>query len=262
VVRRADAFTLIELLVVIAVVALLLVIALPTLAGARTATLTVACGAKLQQLGIATSLYLADSRNALPQTILQDPASGPWAAATLFGGKRGRLPLLGIDQMGPAERPLNQYVHGMDALTAADAGGLQAPAFRSPLDRGAEQLFLPLPEYSSPDSIYDLLGSSYVLNDHTLDGDRFSTLIPERGGAMPTIADPTRTWMIGSHTIYNFQQDSDRGQRWYSPEQAVSNLLFVDGHARLRLRQPDVFCEVENTTADYTFLPVPDGRIY
>lgn len=249
----------IELLAVIAIVALLLVLALPALAGARTAALTVACGAKLEQLGIAAGLYLNDFRGALPQTIVHDP-SGPWATGVVFGGKRGRLPLLGIDQTGPAHRPLNAYLHGSDGLSVSDGDGRQIRAYQSPLDRGAAELFLPLPEYSSPDSIYDLLGSSYVLNDHTLDGDRYPTLIPPGGGPMPGIADPTRTWMIGSHTIYNFQQDSDRGQRWYSPEQAMSNLLFVDGHVKLRLRQPDIFCEVENTTPDYTFLPVPDHR--
>lgn len=259
---KRSAFTLIELLLCIAIVALLVILALPTLAGTRTTALTVACGAKLEQLGIATSLYLNDSRNALPQTILHDPASGPWATGIVFGGKRGRLPLLGINQAGPAQRPLNSYLHGSDDLTAAESDDRQVRAFQSPLDRGAADLFLPLPEYSSPDSIYDLLGSSYVLNDHTLDGDRYPTLIPPGGGSLPAIANPSKTWMIGSHTIYNFQQDSDRGQRWYSPEQAMSNLLFVDGHVKLRLRQPDIFCEIENTTADYTFLPVPDRRIY
>ena len=68
--------------------------------------------------------------------------------------------------------------------------------------------------------------------------------------------------MIGSHTIYNFQQDSDRGQRWYWPRKAEANLAFVDLHVRIRLPIPDALCQVENTTHDYTFFPIPEARRY
>jgi hypothetical protein len=76
------------------------------------------------------------------------------------------------------------------------------------------------------------------------------------------VADPTKTWLIGSHTIYNFQQDSDRGERWYDPVRVQANLLFVDLHIRLTVPVPDVLCEVENTTVNYTFLTVPGERVY
>src|SRR6185369_16005184 len=108
-------------------------------------------------------------------------------------------------------------------------------AFRSPMDKGAAEMYLPLPEFSHPDSLYDLLGASYTLNDHSLDGEFSRTLVPDIGGPMPPVADPSKTWMIGSHTIYNFQQDSDRGERWYSPGSVEANLLFVDSHVRVRV---------------------------
>jgi prepilin-type N-terminal cleavage/methylation domain-containing protein len=253
-------FTLIELLVVIAVIGVLLALAVPALSGARLRARVTLCGSRLQQLGLATGMYLGDFNNALPQTVLKVPDIGPFASGMLFGGKKGQLPMLGVDEIGAERRPLNPYVH--QGLVPPDAapGSFPMEPFRSPLDRGAAEMYLPLPEYSHPESLYDLLGTSYALNDHTLDGDFTRTLIPDGGGKMPEVADPTKTWLIGSHTIYNFQQDSDRGERWYDPERVQANLLFVDLHIRLTVPVPDVLCEVENTTVNYTFLTVP-GRV-
>jgi prepilin-type N-terminal cleavage/methylation domain-containing protein/prepilin-type processing-associated H-X9-DG protein len=251
------AFTLIELLVTIAIIGLLIAILLPSLASARSQARATACGARLQQLGIAAALYLNDYNNALPQAKGPVPEGGDAIVGALFGGKRGQLPMFNIDQYGAQRRPLSSYVFQGDIPPDSDQETFELEAFRSPADRGAEELYLPLPEYSHPDSIYDLLGTSYAINDHGLDGDYQSTLIPRQGGKMPFIQDPTKTWMIGSHTIYNFQQDSDRGQRWYHPKFAQANLLFVDGHVRIRVPVPDEWCVVENTTPDYTFFPTP-----
>jgi prepilin-type processing-associated H-X9-DG protein/prepilin-type N-terminal cleavage/methylation domain-containing protein len=54
------AFTLIELLVVIAMVAVLSSLLLPALSGSKRATHTAACKSRLRQIGIALSLYTAD----------------------------------------------------------------------------------------------------------------------------------------------------------------------------------------------------------
>lgn len=255
--RLERGFSLIELLVVIAVVAVLLSLLLPALAGARTQARIAMCGSRLQQLGVATTLYLGDFKNALPQTVVELPEGGQRVSGLLFGGKKGRLPLCGVDSVGPERRPLNAYVHLGPVPPDSEQTTFEMEPYRSPMDKGAEEMYLPLPEFSHPDSIYQLMGTSYVVNDHGLDGDYYPTLIPEGGGGMPVVADATKTWMIGSHTIYNYQQDSDRGERWYSPGLAQANLLFVDTHVRLVLPIPDVFCQVENTTPDYTFLPVP-----
>jgi prepilin-type N-terminal cleavage/methylation domain-containing protein len=257
---RGQGFTLIELLVAIAVVAVLVSILLPALAGARMRARITACGARLEQLGVAASLYMNDYRGALPQTMVQDLPAGPQICGILFGGKKGQLPMYGVSGLGAAGRPLNSYVHADPVPPDPVRGVTPMEPFRSPLDHGAGQLPLPLPEYSTPDSMYDLMGTSYVLNDHDLNGPTFATLIPATGGAMPPVTLPSLTWMIGSQTIYNFDQDNDRQEQWYPGPGQHANLLYVDNHVRLTVHVPDVLCDVENTTPDYTFLLTP-GRV-
>jgi len=87
----------------------------------------------------------------------------------------------------------------------------RTPGGHSPSDRGGE-----VPGLGHADSMYDLLGSSYTLNDHSLAGEDRATLIPLAGGKMPFIVTPTKTWVLGSYPIYNYQEDGDRGNRWYS----------------------------------------------
>lgn len=59
---RAHAFTLIELLIVIAIIALLIGLALPSLAGARKTARTVICQSNMRQLGIATQGYFDNQK--------------------------------------------------------------------------------------------------------------------------------------------------------------------------------------------------------
>ncbi len=255
---RRRGFTLIELLVVVAVVAALISILLPALGGARARAKVVLCGTRLQQLGVATTMYLNDFANCLPQTAVQSPEGDTTFCGLLFGGKKGQVAAYGLDTFGPERRPLNSYVHAGAVPPDSAKGPFEMEAFRSPMDKGAAEL--PIADYCATDSMYDLLGTSYAINDHDLNGPSSATLIPLNGGAMPVVADPTHTWMLGSQTIYNYEQDSDRGERWYSPATVEANLLFVDIHARLRVPVPNKLCDVENTTPDYTFLTVP-GRI-
>lgn len=258
--RRANrAFTLVELLLVIAAIALLIGLALPSLAGARTRARTMLCGARLEQLATATTAYLNDFNGALPQMLTpMADGSGPQVMGTLFGGKKGAVPLCDADTTGPERRPLNAYVRGDSVPRDSEDLKFEMEAFRSPMDHGAEQTYLSLPDWQRTDSIYEMWGTSYVVNDHGLDSDYQRTLIPAGGGRMPFILDATKTWMLASHTIYNFQSDSDRGEHWYDSRQAQANLAFVDGHVRLVVPIPDIPCQVENTTPDYTFLPTPE----
>ncbi len=248
-------FTLIELLVVIAIIALLVGILLPALAAARQSARNVACLAKIKQLGVAIELYQNDYDRTLPQYRIPLGGGNTANIGSLFGGKKGTLPAFGIDTVGAERRPLNRYLDIGPVPPDSDPGRFEVEAFRSPADTGGN-----IPGIGPVQSMYDLLGSSYTLNDHDLRGDQFWTLIPPRGGRMPTIVDPTRTWILASHSIYNHQADSssagpgDRGIRWYGQKTAAANMLFADSHASGPKTVPNA---VQNTTEDYTFLPAP-----
>ncbi|MHC4946940.1 MAG: prepilin-type N-terminal cleavage/methylation domain-containing protein [Planctomycetota bacterium] len=277
-IRRRAGFTIIEMLVVIGITGLLLGLLVPALSGVKRRAAVATCSNNLKQLGQATISYLNAYRDHLPQAAATNPFTGrEEIIGTLFGGKRGQLAMFGIDQVGAAERPLNAFL-GEFKSDPNDDGFIDehVPVFECPLDRGqpAQPPFLPVVE-----SMYDYVGSSYTLNDHSLDGEDCWTLVPKQtpldpapgetarpGGRMPTVRDPAKTWMLGDLVIYNFQEMGDRGQRWHR-DRAECNLCFVDGHVGENIAVPpstmgpDGYVK-ENTTADYTFLPSPDWFAY
>src|SRR5258708_3305309 len=102
------AFTLIELLVVIAIIAVLIAILLPALGQTRLTSRATVCGSRLQQLGIATTAYLNDYDNCLPQCLGHLPDGTTAIIGALFGGKKGQLPFYDINMIGAERRPLNR----------------------------------------------------------------------------------------------------------------------------------------------------------
>jgi prepilin-type N-terminal cleavage/methylation domain-containing protein/prepilin-type processing-associated H-X9-DG protein len=253
--RGFQGFTLIELLVVIALIALLIGILLPALGSARQQARITGCGARLQQIGVGLQVYLNDFNN-LPQKKGPLPTGGSSVIGSLFAGKKGQLPFYGIVSIGAKERPLNPYVGTEIDLSAEEEGELELPQFKSPIDKGSEATGLPIPGLDRTDRMYDFVGCSYVLNDHTLEGEEFGTLIPPGGGRLKEPAKPTKTWVVATHTIYNYQQGGDRGMKWFGEQDGLggvnANMLFFDGHIRMSV---DIPVGIVNTTKDYTFLP-------
>jgi prepilin-type N-terminal cleavage/methylation domain-containing protein/prepilin-type processing-associated H-X9-DG protein len=251
-IRRRPGFTLIELLVVIAIIALLIGLILPALANARLQARATSCGGRLQQIGLAIGMYFKDFDERLPQMKGPLPGGGEAIIGSLFGGKKGLLPFYGIDTIGAFGRPLNRYMGDRVVPPDEDEGVFELPEWKSPVDLGAEETGIPIPGFERADSMYDLVGASYNLNDHTLDGEDQATLVPLGGGKMPFLSHPSKTWMVATHPIYNFQQDGDRKQHWYHKNKVEANLLFCDFHAKMLVTIPK---GVVNETEDYTFLP-------
>lgn len=246
------AFTLIELLVVIAIIAILIGLLVPALGQARLTAKATVETTRLQQIGVGVAGYLNDFRDTLPQALGPLPGGGEAIIGTLFGGKKGTLPFFGISTIGPERRPLNRYVIDQPVPPDADGGNTELIPFSSPVDRGSTSTGVPIPGFTSTLSMYSFVGSSFTLNDHTLSGESDATLIPLGGGRMPYVTNTAKTWLIGSQPIYNYQEDGDRGMAWFKPEQVEAGLLFVDLHARARVRVPR---GAVNTTDNYTFLP-------
>ncbi len=263
--KRGAGFTLVELLVVIAVVALLIGVLLPALGRARQAAQNAGSGSNLRQLGQGLAMYGNDYDNELPQVRVNDAGEivrrpeGSNVGA-LFGGKLGTLPVLGINEIGPERRPLNQYVTDTElpADGSPSAAGFEMEIFRDPSDKGTQSpqlAFFPV----DTSSVYDLVGTSYNLNDHALDSDPFNelypTLIPREGGKSPNVRTPTKTWLIGDQAIYNYDSGTNAQMYWRGGNTVRSVLLFWDQHVDLDVTVPEG--EVQ-TTSDYTFLPEPN----
>lgn len=253
--RSPRAFTLIELLVVIAIIAILLGLLIPGLASARNQARTTLCGTRLQQLGIGLSAYFNDYDNTLPQAKGPLPDGGEAVIGALFAGKKGELPFYGINEIGAERRPLNSYVVSADVPPDDSPQNVELAQFESPMDKGSGETGIPISGFESAESMYDLVGASYTLNDHSLAGEHLATLVPLGGGRMPFVVQPNKTWVIASHTIYNYQQGGDREMRWYSKNENRANMLFMDLHVGIGIHVPR---GIVNTTSDYTFLPAPN----
>ncbi|MCI0630917.1 MAG: DUF1559 domain-containing protein [Phycisphaerales bacterium] len=282
------AFTIVEMLAVLGAIALLVGLLIPTMRSFRESAGETNCASNLKQLGMATIAYRAAYKDHLPQVGVDFTGDGVNDAliGALFGGKRGSFASYGIDQVGANKRPLNKFLDASAQFADWNVGDQMedVPVYRCPLDRGQPEQGAPGdPAYSpSAESLYDLVGTSYTLNDRPIEGNAWWTLIPQRtpacpsspdpnipqkiGGRVPFVEDATKTWMIGDHPIYNYEldpimnpnvdADGNRNHKhlWHY-ERVRCNLCFVDGHVGTGI---EISPSAGNTTKKYTFLPTKD----
>lgn len=246
-------FTLLEALVIAAILAALLSVLLPGVGAAVERSRVARGGSQVRQTAVAALLYAHDHDERLPQ-VWARLGDAEWVQNVYgFAGAAGSIDELGLDTLGAGSRPLNRY------LGEFGDGDEVEPA-HDPLDRGAAHA-LPLVRDVRTDSMYRLVGTSYVLNTHALDdvpcpyAPTLRTLTPGRDERMPRIAHPGRTWLVGDHAMYNYDGGADAGYRWRRSGEVMANVAFVDGHASLSVR---ITPGATNTTGAYTFLPTPD----
>ncbi len=110
-------FTLIELLVVVAIIAVLVAVLLPAMAGAREQARTIVCQSNLRQLGTLTVMYAEDNKGALPNVLPED--QNKWYRR-LFVNSLSKVEYAYVDfnnRKGiiycPSERNLNGAYHGI-----------------------------------------------------------------------------------------------------------------------------------------------------
>ena len=77
---------------------------------------------------------------------------------------------------------------------------------------------------------------------------------------MPVVVTPTRTWVIGTHPIYNWDSAMNSEMRWFRGDKVRANLVYLDGHVEMSVVVPEPLDGEHgaHTTGDYTFLPTPD----
>ena len=252
-------FTLIEVLVSVGVVALLLGLLAPALHSARRAALETRGAAQTREIGVASIAYMRDHDDHLPQLRVSpsgEPTTNPnglylpW----LFGGGRSVVNVFNASSVGADQRPLNSYL--------GDFAPDDRPAvFRDPLDEGTNDEQLTGFALGNPSAaVHELVGTSYVLNDHALDEvpcpfvELFGTMVPEGGGRAPMVTSPSRTWLAGQSPIYNYDDGEDKGELW-GRDRVRASLCFVDGHVKVAV---PVAIGAINTTEDYTFFPQDD----
>lgn len=310
-------FTLLELLVVIGIIALLIGILVPTLGTVRDKGRAMSCAARLKSIATGVQLHITDNKELLPQMQVtpagdRTPVGSPdgRTIGPLFGGKVGLINGYGINRYGGSSRPLNKYVGVNSAPADPAVSGDESPEdirelseafqidiFESPTDRGLRlppgvpvgAIGLAEEDAGAVSSMYQLNGTSYILNDHALgqagdSGDLLErpTLVPCNGGRSPRIRTPNLTWLAASYPIYNYDRGGDLQQRWYDRSRVEANVAFADLHVETTLPVPgptetdllvefngqpaewtlgqdgpvDIGCS--NVTKNYSFLPEPD----
>lgn len=238
--RRTQAFTLIELLVVVAIIALLISLLLPALAGAKEQGKRAKCLANERQIAIAAQSYALEDQKEqvipIHKKMVEPVTQGFWYARTVnwfaWGGPSGKIPFLTgptsggllresdpLDPPPPAgvllqpdwsvkTRPLNKYIF-TGGLNYADTKKIEM--FHCPSDVGYARSTLTAPIDDAPAAnanrpCYDSLGNSYrgslyCLMNQSGNGESFA--IGPWGHRLSTILSAARTIQFGEPTFFN-----------------------------------------------------------
>jgi prepilin-type N-terminal cleavage/methylation domain-containing protein len=261
------AFTLIELLVVVAIIALLLSILLPSLAGAREQGKKAKCLANLNNLAKGIYQYATDdsAEQVIPIHRNMIRKGRPyWEHRTVnwfaWGGRSGQRTFMTSDGAGwflddtspdPSgealpdwaanKRPLNIYMLG--DIGKGDAKKLEW--FQCPSDTGYpdDPLIDDSPSTNAERSCYDTLGNSYrgSLACYTFGQSQSSSTgafaVGVWGHRLTTLLDTGRLVMLGEPTWFNMiGQDQGNASEvkvygWHK-KKMMDNLAFCDGSAR------------------------------
>ncbi|HZW08327.1 MAG TPA: prepilin-type N-terminal cleavage/methylation domain-containing protein [Phycisphaerales bacterium] len=221
---QARAFTLLELLISLAIVALLVGLLLPALAGTRRLAHRSICANNLRQVGLAWQAYMQATEQ-LPR----HTAEPDWA----YGGVR----FVGPDDtpIADASRPINAYLD-TDAA-AQDARALEV--FEDLADIGitlrGEPLRSILPEGAN---CYETFGTSYRANMQLLDSTAAGIDQLHRPLKVAEItAQPSRLLLVADPVWYFASQPQQSGERafdarWHDEDSPSGNMAAFDGSVR------------------------------
>lgn len=257
--QRRRGFTLIELLVVIAVIALLVAILLPSLAGARRQAILTKSLSNARQITTAARSYQMDNKDRMPLIPCVFPRSSTvrprsWATWT-FGGKNNNKVWAGNPggyDVPAADRPLNPYLT-TDILDAPARGpmaaddpartSLQIEVFKDPSDKIGHQQNHPA-ENRDGLSCYDDVGTSYQANLKWLYQPEIDALarrdlaaafeLGNRQIAMAETYDPSRFVWLADESADLVAYNNNPNYRYKNPYNDINRsvMAFLDGHVK------------------------------
>lgn len=233
------AFTLIEVLVVVSIIALLVAILLPSLAGARKQANTTVCGANLRSIGQGILIYIDDHKGVLP-SYTQESRVDP--TVSVFQNNQFYLYGDYVNGSGAdkGRRPVNKYIHGKSGVYHCPLDA-QNPVYAAAIGH----------EYKDT---YQRWGNSYPYNvalgsvyysgpGYGLEANCLPVLYQKR---IEQIRGASRIVMAGDITsVYPQHWTYNKTAPWYASffthdrKKPKCNLLFMDGHvAPAMMRDP------------------------